>query len=135
MCLLGRIPKHVTENPRPLLHYVMEKCPLCGQAISKGHRSWQLASAIVGTASAVRLEDLIEERKWRESTAIAEFHVKEDDFQYHALSCDAVNRIAILKVWLPFELYDRDRVIQVIQLDPAETEEVNALARGEWESL
>jgi hypothetical protein len=113
----------------------MEKCPLCGQAISKGHRSWQLASAIVGTASAVRLEDLIEERKWRESTAIAEFHVKEDDFQYHALSCDAVNRIAILKVWLPFELYDRDRVIQVIQLDPAETEEVNALARGEWESL
>jgi hypothetical protein len=135
MCWFRRrfaLPKGPQKN---LLHCVVEKCPLCEQDLSRGHRTWELASAIAGTESANRLLDLIAQRKWREAAAIREFHVMHDDVDFEVLCCEVTNKTAVLKIWLPFELYDPDRVVDVIHLDPAEVADIDSMAQGQWEIL
>jgi hypothetical protein len=112
----------------------LEKCPFCGRAML-GHSNSLLASVVINHKDPRRLHEFFEAMKshrWAEMLAFQEWEGGQDDLELYGLRCQ-YDRVNLVIVRSPVELYDNDEIIGIEALSEEVSQDLLAhVTEKEW---
>jgi hypothetical protein len=119
------------------LRRLLKKCPVCQRGLSQ-HSHAIFATTILSEEDGERREGFfkaLKEHRWPDAQEYQEWNGLDDNAEAYALRCNT-NRIALLVVRSPFELYEGDSLLNYEILDLESGQKLEALIEeSKWQPL
>jgi hypothetical protein len=117
------------------LRLLLRRCVVCQQDFFD-HSYALFATTIFGEEGKVsEILRLLEEHEWVSARGFQDWKAVADDIEVYAIRCK-LERIVLLTIYSPHELYESDRLIRCESLNPEDSRKLeNLIEHGQWHAF